>query len=572
MSVKRTLICTIAALAGMSALSARSEAFLDDATILIDRALNSPVITVRYSGAAASTVELLINGSSFGKRSVNTSKQEGETNFTIDLSALKAGSNDVEVRLIDKNGKIVGTQKTFITTDDQAKGPVYLSSPRMGATVGGPVEINLGFGREMRNVYVSFFIDNQFKLMTNLAPYSYVWDTTREVNGWHEVEAWVVDDASDTWKTRKVKVFVNNPGGNTKRRPPSKPANPATEAKPTPTPSAPKKPTPDLVPAANTGKAGASGETGVRNAALSTTKPSSSAPAAMAPRTALLRVAVNAFLPKVAGASDVKPASAAAPVAAGPKFLTPTGSRSATEPSKPFSAPQTSAALLPKPVATLPAAAATAPKPEVLAPSSTVGAVPSNPASNPVASAPAQPKPAAGAPATSVALTKPKAVTPAAPVVAKPVATKPAPTKPAPAKPVPTAPMPVSILRGTTLPLRGNYSILFDSKPILFGDVQPRVENGIPLTPFRHLFEQAGGVVKWLPDSKAVQAIGDGNEIYIKIGDKLARVNKLSVSLDVAPFLERGRTVVPLSFLNDALKVNVDYDPATGHVLITRKS
>lgn len=567
MSVKRTLICTIAALAGMSALSARSEAFLDDATILIDRALNSPVITVRYSGAAASSVELLINGSSFGKRTVSIAKQEGETNFTIDLSALKDGSNDVEVRLIDKNGKIVGTQKTFITTDDQAKGPVYLSSPRMGATVGGPVEINLGFGREMRNVYVSFFIDNQFKLMTNLAPYSYVWDTTREVNGWHEVEAWVVDDASDTWKTRKVKVFVNNPGGNTKRRPPSKPANPAAEAKPTPSPSAPKKPTPDLVPAANTGKAGASGDAGIRNAALSTTKPSNSAPAAIAPRTALLRVAVNAFLPKVAGASDVKPAAAAAPVAAGPKFLTPTGSRSATEPSKPVSAPQTSSALLPKPIATVPAAAATAPKPEVLAPSTTVSAAPSKPASNPVASAPVQPKPASSAPAASVAVTKPTSVAPAVPVVAKPVA-----TKPAPAKPVPAAPAPVSILRGTTLPLRGNYAILFDSKPILFSDVQPRVENGIPLTPFRHLFEQAGGEVKWLHDMKAVQATGDGNEIYIQIGDKLARVNKLSVSLDVAPFIERGRTVVPLSFLNDALKVKVDYDPATGHVLITRKS
>ncbi len=87
----------------------------------------------------------------------------------------------------------------------------------MGATVQGPVQLTVGFNKELKNTYVSFFIDNQFKSMSNTPPFGYLWDTTRDANGWHEVEAWAVDDTSVTYKTRRVKVFVNNPGGQTPR-------------------------------------------------------------------------------------------------------------------------------------------------------------------------------------------------------------------------------------------------------------------------------------------------------------------------------------------------------------------
>jgi hypothetical protein len=53
------------------------------------------------------------------------------------------------------------------------------------------------------------------------------------------------------------------------------------------------------------------------------------------------------------------------------------------------------------------------------------------------------------------------------------------------------------------------------------------------------------------------------------IGDLNATVNELSVKMEAVPYLDRGRTIVPLSFLRDALKVNVDYDKKTNHVLIT---
>jgi hypothetical protein len=42
--------------------------------------------------------------------------------------------------------------------------------------------------------------------------------------------------------------------------------------------------------------------------------------------------------------------------------------------------------------------------------------------------------------------------------------------------------------------------------------------------------------------------------------------------METAPYIDRGRTIVPLSFIDDALNVNVDYDKETGHVLITSKN
>jgi hypothetical protein len=95
------------------------------------------------------------------------------------------------------------------------------------------------------------------------------------------------------------------------------------------------------------------------------------------------------------------------------------------------------------------------------------------------------------------------------------------------------------------------------------------VEDGVPLTPFRHLVEKAGGKVEWTNAEKTVSAQADGKDIFFKIGDKIAMINKLSVELERASYIDSGRAIVPLSFMRDALNVNIDYDKATGHVLIT---
>ncbi|MEQ1933949.1 MAG: Ig-like domain-containing protein, partial [Fimbriimonadaceae bacterium] len=233
-------LTTLAALAGTAVLSTSAGAFMiDDAKILVSGAANSPTLTVKFTGANTTMVELKLNGTSFGTRKVANVNKAGEASFTLDLALLADGENEVEVRLYDKDGKLVGSEKSTISAQSNEKSQVYLVNPKVGSTVLGSAEIKVGFGRDMKNSYVSFFVNNQFRSMTNNPPYSFIWDTTREANGWHEVEAWVVDGEGNTFKTRKVKVFVNNPtGGRT-----SRPIEPATKPEPAVTKSIGVKPT-----------------------------------------------------------------------------------------------------------------------------------------------------------------------------------------------------------------------------------------------------------------------------------------------------------------------------------------
>jgi hypothetical protein len=434
-------------LAGLAALSVCAHAFgFDDARIVIDRAINSPTLTVRYSGATVALVELKVNGESLGTRSVSASKSSGETNFTLNLTSLHDGENTVEVCLYDKLGKLVGTEKTVISTDNGVQGPVHLTAPKFGAEVQGPVEINVGFGKQLRNTYVSFFIDNQFKSLSNTPPFNYIWDTTRETNGWHDIEAWVVDDSNTTFKTRKTKIFVNNKGGRTERITPA----------------------PELNGVPNGVKAVAGPAAGIKTITPGGGATVARTVGAVAPvlEGAVAANKINAS--SLGSASGVKATKLVASIPTGPRFLTPTGTRNAA---------------------------------------TTINAV-------------------VGSAGT------------------------------------------ISITKGQRLPNYGSFAVIYNSSIVKF-DVAPRILDGVPMTPFRHLMEKAGGKVDWESVSKSVHAFAEGNDIYIQVGDKIAKINKLPIELEIAPFLERGRTIVPLSFIREALKVDVEYDKATGHVLIT---
>jgi len=112
--------------------------------------------------------------------------------------------------------------------------------------------------------------------------------------------------------------------------------------------------------------------------------------------------------------------------------------------------------------------------------------------------------------------------------------------------------------------------VAFDGAAINF-DVEPRIEAGIPLAPFRQIFEHTGGQVTWAPEAHTVRAVNADREVVIKVGAPTATVNGESVKMDRSSFIDRGRTIVPLSFVGKALDVNVDFDPATGKLLITSK-
>ncbi len=294
-------------LAAFVSVAAGSLASIDRSQqIKIDRAINSPTLAVKYNGVHAALIELRINGESFGTRTANEAASSGETSFSINVLSLHDGDNDIEIRLYDKSGHMVGSEKTVITTDSDTKGPVFLSTPKVGDNVLGPCEITVGFGRDLKNSYVSFFVDNQFKSMMNFPPYTYVWDTTRESNGWHEVEAWVVDDTSATYKTRKVRVFVNNPGGHTYRPLVTAPAATKAAAKPIITKSIkttklPSLPDPRAVSANSVGTNVLASQAPIKSMVTATAVASAAKTMAMAPTAVVGLVTDNAVRAQLEG-------------------------------------------------------------------------------------------------------------------------------------------------------------------------------------------------------------------------------------------------------------------------------
>src|SRR5262249_18221711 len=73
--------------------------------------------------------------------------------------------------------------------------------------------------------------------------YEYDWDTTTYTNGYHTIEAYGYDENQNVGPAQVMRIFVNNPGGQTQVRTDLKDGKPAAQHKsPPPTLLAPKPP------------------------------------------------------------------------------------------------------------------------------------------------------------------------------------------------------------------------------------------------------------------------------------------------------------------------------------------
>lgn len=444
------IFAAAAIIAGSAIANAPLVEYLRD--IKIFRAYGSPAITIKYDQLWAARAEIRVNGQEWGYRGLDPTKNNGELAINFNPSSLRMGENLIEVVMVDTRGKTIGKQTTKLNVEQGEDAPIYIRLPRNGESVQGTVEIEIGLGVQQRGTFVSFFVDKQFKAMKNIAPYSFLWDTTRESNGWHEIEVWSFDETQTTRKSPIAKVFIQNPGGRTERRDPSV--------------------TDPSVASEVSGGSGVKTKAGAIDSGVEATS-------------------VPAMAPVVAK-NSVK-----APIGKSQGTKVSVGTQAVTVSSR------------------------------IVMPNKTTTADPT--VSGPVS-------------ANGIKLIGAPKVT--------------------------TDPM-IKLDYGTRVGNDGPFSIWLDNNKVNF-DVQPFVQDGVPFTPFRHLFEAAGGKVDWDHIAKIVNAVGAAGEVTIKIGDLYAKVNGSSVKLETAPFLKSDRTIVPLSFVKDALAVEIEVDTATGHVLITQ--
>jgi LysM repeat protein len=127
-----------------------------------------------------------------------------------------------------------------------------------------------------------------------------------------------------------------------------------------------------------------------------------------------------------------------------------------------------------------------------------------------------------------------------------------------------------TIAPGRKLTIPGTFDIVVDNRRIEF-DVNPRIEKGLPIAPFRHIFEHAGGVVVYYPADRSVKAAKPDKEVRLKIGSAEAMVNGAVVVMERPAVLDSGRTMVPVRFVTEALDMVAEYDVKTGNIYLVRK-
>lgn len=100
-------------------------------------------------------------------------------------------------------------------------------------------------------------------------------------------------------------------------------------------------------------------------------------------------------------------------------------------------------------------------------------------------------------------------------------------------------------------------------------DVPPQIINGRTLVPMRKIFESLGATVDWNGDTKTVTSVREDKTIILIIDSYTMYVNGEEVTLDVAPCLINGRTMVPARAVSESFDLKVDWDNNIRSVLIT---
>ncbi len=111
-------------------------------------------------------------------------------------------------------------------------------------------------------------------------------------------------------------------------------------------------------------------------------------------------------------------------------------------------------------------------------------------------------------------------------------------------------------------------SVLIDGLPVAF-DVQPVIENGRVLVPFRAIAEALKVEVSWESNVQTVSATNGETSVKLQIGNKTAYLNDNPIFLDVLPAIRDGRTLIPLRFFSEAYDCEVLWNGPTNSVRIT---
>lgn len=119
----------------------------------------------------------------------------------------------------------------------------------------------------------------------------------------------------------------------------------------------------------------------------------------------------------------------------------------------------------------------------------------------------------------------------------------------------------------------GDVGVYINGAVVEFPDAKPYISDNRTLVPVRFISEHLGADVDWNGDTNTVTVTKDGESIELIIGSTEVVEKGAIHSMDVAPVITEGRTMVPLRFVSEQLGVDVDWDSSSNSVIInTEKS
>lgn len=102
----------------------------------------------------------------------------------------------------------------------------------------------------------------------------------------------------------------------------------------------------------------------------------------------------------------------------------------------------------------------------------------------------------------------------------------------------------------------------------LSGDVPPTVLNNRVLLPLRACAEALNATVNYDAATGSITVYAGENKVELTLNSQTAAINGQQTELDTTPQVIENRTLVPLRFLGEALKAQVNWDGTTGTVSI----
>ncbi|MHB0912557.1 MAG: stalk domain-containing protein [Armatimonadota bacterium] len=175
-------------------------------------------IVIKFSSTESmpvGRVEVHLDGAKVTEREYTPPVASGTSAFRWDTTLTPNGKHVLDV-VVAHAGGVVGSARCAVTVANQppdlSAPKVLIVSPKEGEVVSGVTPIMVQASDDATgDPFVTIYVDDSLRSVSNQKPYVYQWDTTKHENGPHMIDASATDDAENQSDAKAVRVIIRNP-------------------------------------------------------------------------------------------------------------------------------------------------------------------------------------------------------------------------------------------------------------------------------------------------------------------------------------------------------------------------